>query len=179
MTAGYKVLDAGQSSYHGGSGKWVRNRWRTVQGELEPCRNGIHYCRADQLVCWLGPTIWRFEDGSPDETVDHHDKMVTRKGRVVERLATWNEMTARLFAADCAEMVLPIFERRCPGDDRPRRAIEAARLFARGEIDAAAEAAAEAAAGAAAWAAAWDAAWDAAWAHQTVLLFDYLEGRRP
>ena len=26
----------------------------------------------------------------------------------------------RLFAADCAESVLSIFETRCPGDDRPR-----------------------------------------------------------
>lgn len=37
-------------------------------------------------------------------------------------------------AADCAEAVLPLFERECPGDDRPRRAIEAARAWARGEI---------------------------------------------
>jgi len=32
-----------------------------------------------------------------------------------------------LLAADIAEFVLPIFEQRVPGDDRPRRAIEAAR----------------------------------------------------
>ena len=49
-------------------------------------------------------------------------------------------------AADCAEHVLHIFERDYPNDKRPREAIEAARAFARGEIDAAA------------WAAAWSAA---------------------
>ena len=32
-----------------------------------------------------------------------------------------------LFAADCAEQVLPLFERDCPDDSRPRRAIEVAR----------------------------------------------------
>jgi hypothetical protein len=32
-----------------------------------------------------------------------------------------------LFAADCAEQVLPIFESAYPTDDRPRKAIEAAR----------------------------------------------------
>ena len=39
----------------------------------------------------------------------------------------------RLFGADCAEHVLPNFETQCPGDLRPRRAIEMARLFANGE----------------------------------------------
>jgi hypothetical protein len=39
-----------------------------------------------------------------------------------------------LWAADCAERVLPCFEDVFPGDDRPRKAIEAARAWARGEI---------------------------------------------
>jgi hypothetical protein len=38
------------------------------------------------------------------------------------------------WAAHCAEHVLSIFEATCPDDDRPRRAIEAARAWARGEI---------------------------------------------
>jgi len=51
--------------------------------------------------------------------------------------------------------VLPIFERERSNDARPRKAIEAARAYARGEIHAAAwDAIREAA---------WDAAWDAAW----------------
>jgi len=39
-----------------------------------------------------------------------------------------------LWAADCAEHVLPYFEKEYPGDDRPRKAIEAGRAWARGEI---------------------------------------------
>ena len=42
------------------------------------------------------------------------------------RLAMW--------AADCAEHVLPHFERARPSDDRPRRAIDLGRAWARGEI---------------------------------------------
>lgn len=42
------------------------------------------------------------------------------------RLAIW--------AADCAEHVLSLFERERPDDDRPRRAIEQGRAFARGEL---------------------------------------------
>ena len=40
----------------------------------------------------------------------------------------------RLFAAACAERVLPLFERKFPEDLRPREAIKSARLFALGEI---------------------------------------------
>jgi hypothetical protein len=38
-------------------------------------------------------------------------------------LATW--------AADCAERVLPFFEKAYPGDDRPRKAIEECRIWVR------------------------------------------------
>jgi len=37
------------------------------------------------------------------------------------------------WAADCAERVLPLFEE-CSSDDRPRRAIETARAWSRGEV---------------------------------------------
>jgi len=39
-----------------------------------------------------------------------------------------------LWAAQCAERVLPYFEKEHPDDDRPRKAIELARSWARGEI---------------------------------------------
>jgi hypothetical protein len=39
-----------------------------------------------------------------------------------------------VWAADCAEHVLDQFERVRPADDRPRRAIELARAWARGEV---------------------------------------------
>ena len=37
------------------------------------------------------------------------------------------------WAADCAEHVLPLFGEKYPQDDRPRRAIETSRAWARGE----------------------------------------------
>ena len=39
-----------------------------------------------------------------------------------------------LWAADCAEQVLPFYEQEYPRDHRPRKAIEAARAWVRGEI---------------------------------------------
>ena len=59
------------------------------------------------------------------------------------------EQEQRLIAADFAEHVLPLFEADYPDDDRPRKAIEAARAFARGEVTRTQLKAARAAAGAA------------------------------
>src|SRR6266536_1355569 len=39
-----------------------------------------------------------------------------------------------LWATDCAEHVLPYFEEQYPEDDRPRKAVEAARAWVRGEV---------------------------------------------
>jgi hypothetical protein len=54
------------------------------------------------------------EYGKPRDDGDHRS------------LAVW--------AADCAERVLSYFEGKHPKDDRPRKAIEAARAWTRGEI---------------------------------------------
>ena len=45
-----------------------------------------------------------------------------------------SDKVCRLFAADCAESVLHIFEEKYPDDMRPRNAIQAARDFANGVI---------------------------------------------
>lgn len=44
-----------------------------------------------------------------------------------------------LWAADCAERVLPLFEAEAPSDGRPADAIARARAFGRGDLDAAGE----------------------------------------
>lgn len=43
-------------------------------------------------------------------------------------------MSLARWAADCVERVLPVFEEAYPQDDRPRKALEKARSWARGEI---------------------------------------------
>ncbi len=45
-----------------------------------------------------------------------------------------NQKVLALWAADCAEHVLPYFEKKYPRDERPRKAIEAARAWTHGEI---------------------------------------------
>jgi hypothetical protein len=56
----------------------------------------------------------------------------SKMDRIIDELARRTEQkTLALWAADCAERILPYFEEKRPGDDRPRKAIEAARAWAR------------------------------------------------
>ena len=181
----YKVLGTNGSAYHGGTLAWPLpngkpGRWVKVEGELVPCRNGLHLCTIDQLLAWLGPTIWVAEAGR--ERIEQKDKIVARRARLVAA-TEWNERTARLFACDCAERALKR-ERKAgrEPDERSWEAIRVARLFANGETGYAARDAARdaawAAARAAARAAAWDAARDAERRWQAERLLHYLGSSR-
>lgn len=50
------------------------------------------------------------------------------------RLTDADQHLLALWAAACAEHVLPLFERAAPDDPRPRQAIDAARAWVRGEL---------------------------------------------
>ena len=161
-------------------GKWVK-----AEGELEVCVNGIHAVGFDGATEWLNARCFVIELGGDVIYDENERKYVARRGRLVREVTSWDERAQRLFAADCAAHVLPIFEKAYPNDKRPREAINAARAYARNPSEAnrdrraaawnaawnAAGAATGAAAGAAAWAAARDAtgaaaraaARDAAW----------------
>ena len=130
------------------------------------CRVGLHASKRalDALDNAPGPFVSRVR--LEGWIVAGDDKAcATRRVRLAGPVDVTREL--RLCACDCAERVLPIFEREHPADDRPRKAVEVARRFANGEATqeelAAAWAATRAAAGAAARDAAWAAAWDTAW----------------
>jgi len=150
-------------------GKWMP----AIVGELEPCVRGYHLCRAKDLLEWLGPAIFRAEYRG--ERIVCDDQVVVRQARLIS-ITGWNDHTARLFAADCAEHVLCFFEKAYPQDDRPRKAIDAARAFAHGKISSKELAAT----GGAAWGASWGASWAARAARaaeriwQTKILLQYL-----
>lgn len=167
----YKVLDKHGCSCHGGGaewslptrnadGTWTPGEWMPeVEGELEPYWNGYHVVTLEQLPNWLGERIFEVEVG--DEIVHADDKSVVRTCRLTRECTGWNERTARLFACDCAERVLPLYEAYYD-DDNPRKAIEVARRYADGKADVEELAAARDAAWEAAWEAARDVAGDAA-----------------
>ena len=160
----YKVLGPQAEPVHGGNGAWHLPRgkrpgkWMPEVASPKCCARGYHLVELQALLEWLRAdcTIWEAEGRGASHT-DGSGKTSYAQARLLRRVQL-SERDMRLFAADCAEHVLCLFESRCPNDDRPRRAIDAARAYARGEIDEAARAAAGAAARTAAWAAAWAAA---------------------
>ena len=188
----WKVLDQDGLAFHGGIGKWSLpsadgpGEWMPWIEHISPCESGYHLCREQDLIHWLGPDIYEAE--ALGKTITDDNKVVCQSARLLHKLNTWNDKTARLFACDCAWSVLHIFELEFPSDMRPRRAINAAYLYVNNLIDAEEMAAAWAAASNAArdtaraavrnvardaaWAAASNAAWaaaravarDAAWA---------------
>jgi hypothetical protein len=168
----YKVLSNDGRSCHGGSaawslpvqnndGSWTPGEWMPrVKGRLVLCENGYHLAREQDLIHWLGEAIYEAEPRG--ELIETDDKVLARDCRLLRQLVGWNDRTARLFACDCAERVLPLYERDYPGDQRPRQAIAVARCYANGQATDNELAAAWDAAWDAAGAAAGDAAWDAA-----------------
>lgn len=143
---------------------WPLQRVEELPPGTKPvlCQVGLHASKRalDALQYAPGPFVSRVR--LEGRVVVEGDKAcATRRVRLAGPVDVSREL--RLFTCDCAERVLPIFERERPRDARPRGAIAVARRFAKGgatreEADAA---------GAAAWAdawAAWAAARAAAWA---------------
>jgi uncharacterized protein YdeI (YjbR/CyaY-like superfamily) len=61
-------------------------------------------------------------------------RLAWNKVEHAKRLDEKDHRSLALWAADCAEHVLPHFEEEYPKDDRPRKALEAVRAWVRGEI---------------------------------------------
>src|SRR3990167_3492794 len=176
MTKLYKVLGRNGEPINGVYGRWSLPRggkpgkWMPpIEGKIIACKNGYHLCERRDILRWSSTQeILIYEAVGRGDCDKEDDKIAFRQAQLKRKIGSLNQKTLRLFAADCAEHVLHLFEEEHPMDNRPRKAIQAARDYAIGKIDDAARAAALAdawaAAGAAAVAAAWAAAGAAAWA---------------
>lgn len=194
MTKLYKVLGRNGEPINGGYGKWSLPRggkpgkWMpSIEGEIIACKNGYHLCERKDILRWSSTQeILIYEAVGRGDCDKRDDKIAFRQAQLKRKIGSLNPKTLRLFAADCAEHVLHLFEEQHPMDNRPRKAIQATRDYAIGKIDDAARAAALAdawdAAGAAAVAAAWADARDAAWTTESEWqerrLWEYITGRR-
>lgn len=154
-------------SYQGGTPIPYR-RWTDPVPNPVLCVRGWHACRWEDALSHISDELWVADLGGAIAT----GPVQVAGGQLrLVRKAKLDDTTLRLFAADCAERALPLFEEAYSDDDRPRKAIEAARQFSHGKIASTAWVAASSAARAAAWAAARaaaraaasSAAWDA-WA---------------
>ena len=171
MTTYYKSLSAKGRSCNGGHSKWSLptlqpdgtykpGRWMPRIEGLIPCKRGYHLFERKDLLRWVNETLYEAEYRGA--FIDRGDKYVVESARLLRPLPGCNERTLRLFACRVAEDVLPLYEAEYPDDDRPRGAIETARMYANGRATWAELAAARSAADSAAYSAADSAAYSAA-----------------
>ena len=61
-----------------------------VDAAVDPCRSGIHACRAEDLPLWVGAALYEAElDG---EIVEGPMKLVASRGRLTRRIEAWDAM---------------------------------------------------------------------------------------
>jgi len=160
---GYHFLKADMRTGEGHEPPWEIGEARTIEpSRIMLCVEGYHFCRTlwDALQYAPGPMACKVE--VPNDAIYIEDKGVAVSRKLIAAVNVEKEL--RLFACDCAERVLHIYERDYPEDKRPRIAIETSRRFVQGLATLPPTASAKYAARDAAWAAARNAAKDAAWA---------------
>ena len=122
------------------------------------CESGWHGMEEKDVLAHLpGVGAVLYEVEVRGEIVSGSDKFAAESMRFKYVIGEATAQKLRLFSCDVAQDVLPIYENYKPNDDRPRKAIEAARAYALDPSDVnkknAADAASASAAAAAAYAA--------------------------
>ena len=90
-----------------GSSVFSQFRWPAagewVEAAIDPCRSGIHACRPSDLPYWVGRTLYEVElDG---DVVEERTKVIAPRGRLVRRIAVWEDGVRDAYATMCADRV--------------------------------------------------------------------------
>ncbi len=145
-------MQKGMKSSHG-SIKWKKGKW-FIEDNISICNRGFH--ASENVIHAMGyvscEVLAKVEVRG--EVIRQDDKQVWSEMRIVEAYE-WTKEDSVNLAIYAAELVIDIYEKKYPNDDRPRKAIEAAKAYLKNPSDAAADAAYAAYAADAAYAAAY------------------------
>ena len=144
----------GIKSDNGDHRQWKIGKWEHQGGKINLCKNGLHCSRQiNQAFSFVhGEVLAKVEVEGKSAIQD--DKEAWSDMRIVKAWK-WQKKDSVALAVYAAELVIDIYEKKYPKDDRPRKAIEAAKYWLKHPHAAAAYADADAAAYAAAAAAAY------------------------
>jgi hypothetical protein len=96
----YKFLSPGRVGLFSGT-RWPEpGTWLEADAEAERCVSGVHALSDEGLLDWIDDELWTCELGGIVE--DDGQVLVAERGRLLERVAAWNESAARDFARACA-----------------------------------------------------------------------------
>ena len=143
---------------------WRIGEWQHVDGKIVLCEKGLHASKTiyDAFSYVQGSVLAKVETKGKHD--DDKNKSAYSDMRIIEAYK-WTKKDSVSLAIFSAELCLKEFEKLYPDDDRPRKAIDAARAVLAHDTAknrSAAWSAAESA-GSAAESATWSATWSAAW----------------
>jgi hypothetical protein len=75
--------------------------WVVAEGPLEVCRNGVHACRAGDLIDWIDSELWRVELGAP--VIESAAGLVAPRGRLLSRVGEWDDAAAAALTRACVD----------------------------------------------------------------------------
>jgi len=117
----------GFKSYHGEK-TWTPGKWYKVKGKIEMCENGFHGSTRIVDAMSYVPVRILAKVEVRGESIAHDDKQCWSEMRITEAWK-WTKEDSVALALYSAKLVLGIFEQQYPGDERPRRAIAAAKRW--------------------------------------------------
>lgn len=95
----YKFLRDGRVGPFSGVRWPAPGEWLHATAGGRTCEGRVHACRAEDLPEWMDAELWRIElDG---EVAVDCGKLVADRGRLVERIATWDAAFMAAFAEAC------------------------------------------------------------------------------
>jgi hypothetical protein len=155
----YKFLRSSLQSDNGNLSKWEIGKWKH-EDTLDMCHFGFHCSRyPDQAFSYVQGEILAIVE-TKGKSIIQDNKECWSDMRIVKAYH-WQKKDSVALAIYAAELVIDIYEKQYPNDDRPRKAIEAAKAWTKHPTEKNVKAAAKAVAE---WNAEWEAAKAAAWA---------------
>ncbi len=123
----YKFLRTNLKSDNGKNRNWKIGEWKKEE-KLEMCKSGFHASRTPlQAFEYVKGEILA-EVEARGESIIEYDKECWSEMRILKAWH-WTKEDSVSLAIFAAEQVIDIFEKKYPNDDRPRKAIEAAKAW--------------------------------------------------
>src|SRR3990167_4892913 len=127
MIKRYKFFRIGLKS-DSGDLTWKKGVWKKVDGELNMCHWGLHCSKEiNQALGFVRGEILA-EVEVRGKSIILNDKECYSEMKILKTWK-WTKKDSVALAVYAAELVIAIFEKEYPKDDRPRKAIEAAKYW--------------------------------------------------
>jgi len=99
MTVAYKFLRPGRVAAFTRAQWPEAGRWLDSDGQPQLCRSGIHALKPSALPMWMTEELWRVELEDAQEL--ERGIVLARRGRLIDRVAAWNDDLAREYGEAC------------------------------------------------------------------------------